>query len=640
MKKDYMNSRRFWCGLAGLLSLLCQISCDDSDIVRRMEPKIEIQEMLFTGPSASRQVVPLHSTYPWFAEASDSWVKLQRYRGQSLKPDSIVAEIEENPDMKSREGWIEIRLMDQMSTRIPVKQNGRGSLITLSKKLIYFNVNGGEATLDVITDLDWNTDVQEANGFTFTKVDKNHLKVKAAKNTTGGEIKKTVTLTSTEGTTKAELTVIQSNVEKMLSISLSEQEKDIITEKGGKPMEFPVSLNVPYECVASESWIKVKEYPPFSGDIVQDIKISLTVDPNDGDEERNGYIVVRNTGTTVEVSDTLYIAQRAFGRIVYVKAGSTGDGTSWERAFGTVEEGLAACTHYGDEELWIAAGEYQLKNWTEFKKVNIYGGFKGIENKVKDRDLSKKSTLIAAPANTWPSIYAYEMYDNIYRYVDGFIFTGSKASQGEGSLAVYKGWTFRNCIITNNATHRDAGGSYTKAKLINCLIYKNITLTTSSIVNAQGSQLYNVTIVNNESSGSSAGLRIGSSNSAVYNSIVWGNVHKTGTNHQVYLDANQNARFDNCAVQGGFSFNGGNKPSSTNGCITLNTNNSATDGPCFVDVSAANYQLQDNSPLINAGSNTAVQSLGLLQDILGNKRIWGDKVDIGAFEYFTKNSFK
>ena len=136
MKKDYMNSRRFWCGLAGLLSLLCQISCDDSDIVRRMEPKIEIQEMLFTGPSASRQVVPLHSTYPWFAEASDSWIKLQRYRGQSLKPDSIVAEIEENPDMKSREGWIEIRLMDQMSTRIPVKQNGRGSLITLSKKLI------------------------------------------------------------------------------------------------------------------------------------------------------------------------------------------------------------------------------------------------------------------------------------------------------------------------------------------------------------------------------------------------------------------------------------------------------------------------------------------------------------------------
>ena len=63
-----------------------------------------------------------------------------------------------------------------MSTRIVVKQNGRGSLITLQKKIIYFNVNGGETILDVITDKDWTTDVQQEDGFTFTKIDKNHLK--------------------------------------------------------------------------------------------------------------------------------------------------------------------------------------------------------------------------------------------------------------------------------------------------------------------------------------------------------------------------------------------------------------------------------------------------------------------------------
>ena len=86
---------------------------------------------------------------------------MQRYRGQALLPDSIVTEIDENPNMEPREGWIEIRLMDQMSTRIVVKQNGRGSLITLQKKIIYFNVNGGETILDVITDKDWTTDVQQ-----------------------------------------------------------------------------------------------------------------------------------------------------------------------------------------------------------------------------------------------------------------------------------------------------------------------------------------------------------------------------------------------------------------------------------------------------------------------------------------------
>ena len=78
--------------------------------------------------------------------------------------DRLVTEIDENPNMEPREGWIEIRLMDQMSTRIVVKQNGRGSLITLQKKIIYFNVNGGETILDVITDKDWTTDVQQEDG--------------------------------------------------------------------------------------------------------------------------------------------------------------------------------------------------------------------------------------------------------------------------------------------------------------------------------------------------------------------------------------------------------------------------------------------------------------------------------------------
>ena len=35
-------------------------------------------------------------------------------------PDSIVTLIAENPEMEPREGWIEVRLMDQMSTRIIV----------------------------------------------------------------------------------------------------------------------------------------------------------------------------------------------------------------------------------------------------------------------------------------------------------------------------------------------------------------------------------------------------------------------------------------------------------------------------------------------------------------------------------------
>ena len=604
--RKYISPHYLLSGLLGMLALVLSVSCDDTDVVRRVDPQIEVQADLFTGPAASRQVLPLHSTYPWFAEASASWIKLQRYRGQALLPDSIVTEIDENPNMEPREGWIEIRLMDQMSTRIVVKQNGRGSLITLQKKIIYFNVNGGETILDVITDKDWTTDVQQEDGFTFTKIDKNHLKVKVAPNTTGRELKKVVTLTDTEKTIKTELTVIQTNVEKMLSISLTEADKDRLVVKAGENIDMPVSLNVGYDCVASESWIKVLATPPFEGDIVQDIMIKIAIDPNTGDEERNGYIVVKNSGDVTDVSDTLFISQRACNQIVYVKAGASGDGTSWERAFGTVEEGLAACTDYGSMELWIAEGEYHLKSWTYLKKgVNTYGGFNGTENKLKDRDMTKKSTLVAAPANTWPSIYGNVLSAGVHCYVDGFVFTGSNVTQGEGSVAFWGGWILRNCMIRNNKSYRDAGGAFFNVTLINCLICNNTTAdngsakATSSIVNAQeGTRLYNVTIVNNESSGSSSGLRI--NRGAVYNSVIWGNVHKIGTNHQGYLDVNKSTLFVNNAIQGGLVYNGGNTPSSTEGCIILNASNAAADGPGFMDAGSGDYQLQSTSPLIDA----------------------------------------
>ena len=434
----------------GLFLVAFIASCDDSDLIRRVEPTLEIQDELLMGPVASRQVIDLHSSYPWFAEASASWIKLKRYRGQALLPDSIVAEIEENPEMALREGWIEIRLMDQMSKRIVVKQNGRGSLITLSKEVLYFNINGGEAVLDVVTDLEWNVEEEQIGGFTFKKVDDTHLKVKVAKNTTGAEIRKSVILSDTGKTTETKLTIVQTNVEKMLSISLSETEKNMITDKKGMQFNIPVSLNIQFDCKVSHSWIHVGELPEFSGDIVQDVNIPIELDANDGFEDRTGYIVVKNQGDVVEVSDTLYVTQRLYSQIVYVKAGANGDGSSWERAFGTIEEGLSACAHYGDMQMWVAAGDYYLKDWIEFKKVNFYGGFEGKETTVSERTMKRKSILHAASSNVWPSVYMYKLTEGATRVVDGFEFVDSKGKKGEGALVAYEYWMIRNCVVRNN----------------------------------------------------------------------------------------------------------------------------------------------------------------------------------------------
>ena len=74
--RKYISPHYLLSGLLGMLALVLSVSCDDTDVVRRVDPQIEVQADLFTGPAASRQVLPLHSTYPWFAEASASWIKL------------------------------------------------------------------------------------------------------------------------------------------------------------------------------------------------------------------------------------------------------------------------------------------------------------------------------------------------------------------------------------------------------------------------------------------------------------------------------------------------------------------------------------------------------------------------------------
>ena len=363
------------------------------------------------------------------------------------------------------------------------------------------------------------------------------------------------------------------------------------------------------------------ELPEFSGDIVQDVNIPIELDANDGFEDRTGYIVVKNQGDVVEVSDTLYVTQRLYSQIVYVKAGANGDGSSWERAFGTIEEGLSACAHYSDMQMWVAAGDYYLKDWIEFKKVNFYGGFEGKETTVSERTMKRKSILHAASSNVWPSVYMYKLTEGATRVVDGFEFVDSKGKKGEGALVAYEYWMIRNCVVRNNTCARDAGGAYFLCTLINCVIRDNETLST-----------YNVTVVNNRSAGSSAGVRLGSGTCQMVNCVVWGNVHTKGDLHSGYLDQNKAAIFKNCAIQGGWIYNGGNTPQVSN-CINLNTDNAATDGPQFADVAGKNYQPTENSPLVDAGLNSVVKDWNLLLDIQGGARISNAGIDIGAFEW-------
>ena len=629
MEKYYKTIHTIAIGLFILIGLTCSISCDDT-LESRIEPKIDVQEEVTIEPEGSREVIKLKSSYPWFAEASDSWIQLTRYRGQMQLPDSIVAIVAENTQMEAREGWIEVRLMDQMSKRIAVIQNGRGTLITLPKDIVYFNVNGGEAELSVLTNLNWDTDIKSENGFTFEKIDKNKLKVTVSPNNTGSQREIAVTLKEKGGDKSAILTVIQTNEEKMLNITLTPESKDVLLPKGTNEIEIPVITNLEYDLeISGSSWISVTSAPQFSGgDIAEDIPIKISVSANTSGVERNGYIKIRDKES--EISDIYYISQMAKSRRVYVKAGSNGDGTSWENAFGDIESGNNACGDNDDLELWVAEGDYQLTGTIAFRSVNIYGGFTGNETKLKERNLNKKSTIIGGDFFLLRSEGASDM-----QYVfDGFILTGTNTtSQAEwGGVLRMTNRVFSNNIVQGNNFYRAACGYYDNCKIINCIFYNNTTTQTSgAIYFLNGTTVYNSNIVNNTvlSQWDDAYVIRAANNLKIYNSIIWGNTSNSKNNQYHLADASACSLY-NCAV---VNLNSASAytPQANNCIINLSTDNNS--GPLFIDPTNGNYQLQESSLLIDRGKSSIIKSLEISKDIIGNSRIDGNAVDIGAYEY-------
>lgn len=371
-------------------------------------------------------------------------------------------------------------------------------------------------------------------------------------------------------------------------------------------------------------------------------------------------------GTVINEVDASISAARLY---VNGNVAASGDGTSWEQAFKTLEEAFEHMEHRcsAAEKIWVAAGVYKPnkiagngttdrdKAFLPPSHIKIYGSFAGTETSLEQRDLSNpanRSILsgdfndndVVTGSGETLSISGNE--ENASRVVilmhttntvlDGFTIKGGNAigsndirigtytlnnDDGAGIYGYQADARIVNCIFTQNTAARGGAfftSEYSYPVVENCLFLHNIATTNGSALTT----LYNFPIVNCTFWGNRG---TGSNTSAVYaganyftmrNSIIYGN--NGGFDHN---GNGAGLNITNCLIQG--------QTPAVDGNIDGNLD------PLFRDPDNGDFRIQSNSPLIDQGDNCYVTTT---LDLLGNPRIGNGIVDIGAFEFTPPSS--
>lgn len=189
-----------------------------------------------------------------------------------------------------------------------------------------------------------------------------------------------------------------------------------------------------------------------------------------------------------------------------------------------------------------------------------------------------------------------------------------------------------NCIIANNSATRGGGSCWFSltAPAVAC-VYSNNTAPNGA--GTQGGGLTNCTFWNNFGSSANFGTLhncilknsngTGANGSTLINCTITGNalglINATGINGVVYGNANE---INTCTLF--------NCCSRSTAATSFLARANFTNRPLFVDPANGDFHLQMNSPCINAGANTYVQTS---VDLDGQPRIAGSFVGVGAFEY-------
>jgi len=377
--------------------------------------------------------------------------------------------------------------------------------------------------------------------------------------------------------------------------------------------------------------------------------------------------------------------------ILFVKKGSTGNGSSWDEALGELSDALTG-TNPEILQIWVSAGTYQPLEGQSFlmkEGVKMYGGFIGTEDELSQRDWDKNSVTLQGNGTT--VVRANSLTSN--SVLDGFTVTGgSGAVYGGGMYNYLSSTSISNCKFINNSAIQGGGVRGWSASPIftNCLFSGNSADAGGAMMNDYASTpvIMNCRFENNSSSGNGGAiLNAYDLNLKMINCIVTGNsAGKWGggihayecsvelancvfTNNEainsggeIYCD-DLNLKIVNSTIYNNHGeyfpiFGRFSSPTFTNSiiwadmlfsstpeisyCIVKDSSNTSngninatlyTPEQIFTNPSIGDFTLIKNSPAINSGSNEFynVSAYGN-SDVSGATRIIDATIDMGAYE--------
>ncbi|WP_170845832.1 MBG domain-containing protein [Parapedobacter composti] len=376
-------------------------------------------------------------------------------------------------------------------------------------------------------------------------------------------------------------------------------------------------------------------------------------------------------------------------------AGHTATGSSWDNAIPELADALQWAGENGERftaenplQIWVAKGVYQPEPGRAFsmvQNVQIYGGFSGTEDsgfERSQRDFQTNETILEGNGNR---VITNENNGlTAASVLDGFTIRGGRSTGNGGGIynkdvsPLYTNLVIRNnnadihggglyidgghpvltrSVIENNNAGFLGGGAYISTHdltLINVEIRRNTAGTFGGGLHNFGKRLklVNVSITENSSGNTGrpnggGGIYNGGDQFLGVNLTLAGNTNE-GNPSGIHLEA-----FDDMTFSVWNSIVADPATQATNGTqVSGDVQHSIWQGNYYGEEGAAtvpvemdrlfrnseqhDYQLQPNSPAINAGSNQLYSDAGgdleNDTDVAGNPRIVGGTVDLGAYE--------